>query len=49
MWYVVDEFGFQVEHAWSNKESAEESRKSWENTKVAREYNLKYFLEFRED
>ena len=49
MWYVVDEFGFEIGMAYETKEEAEESRNIWENTAVARQWNLKYEIEYREN
>lgn len=47
-WYVVDEFGFVFDGAFSTFEEAEKSRKAAENDKDAKEWNLKYTVELRE-
>ena len=49
MWYVVDEFGFAMNEYFQTKEEAEESRIIWENTAVAKQWNLKYEIKFREE
>lgn len=49
MWYVVDEFGFEMGVGFKTKEEAEESRIIWQGTKVAQQWNLKYEIEFREN
>lgn len=47
-WYVIDEFGFVFDGAFSTFEEAEKSRKAAENDKDAKEWNLKYTVELRE-
>ena len=48
-WYVVDEFGFVFDGPFSTFEEAEKSRKTAEDGKDAKEWNLKYYtVELRE-
>ena len=49
MWYVIDEFGFEMNIGYQTKEEAEESRKIWESTKVAQQWGIKYEIEYREE
>lgn len=49
MWCVVDEFGFVVDARFQTKEEAEESRNVWANIEVARQWDLKYEIEYREE
>lgn len=44
-WVVVDEFGFVVEEGFLSADAADKSRIEWENTKHAKEWNLKYYIE----
>lgn len=48
MWYVVDEFGFAVEPPFMTEQEADNSRKKYEETKTAKEWNLKYYLVYQE-
>lgn len=49
MWYVVDEFGFEMSDGYQTEEEAKNSRNIWENTEAAKLWNLKYEIEFREN